>query len=111
MKLKIVSVGRYEVLAVCKNRGDCPLMEFIDSLDKSMEDYGDKLLYLMDSMAHKGKPENPDVCHLIVQQEHIWQIRAGKLRAPFFMDEPGKFIFTHGFIKKNQKTPKIEKKS
>lgn len=109
MKLELIVSARYKVFAVCRDRGECPLMDFFDSLDRRFEKQADGMFQWFEWMATKGKPSNTDVCHMIVKEHAIWQISEGRLRAPFFMDESALFIFTHGFMKKDMKTPAKER--
>ena len=46
MKLQIVREGEWRVLAVCTERGDCDLLDFLEGLDGKLVKDGDRLLRL-----------------------------------------------------------------
>lgn len=90
-----------------RENGDIPVEEFLLSLDNKMRA---KLLGIMDILQDKGNQlREPYSKHL---EDGIFEIR-GKVgndisRALYFFYNDGKIIFTNGFVKKTQKTPKSE---
>ena len=90
-----------------KENGDIPVEEFLLSLDKKMRA---KLLGIMGILQEKGNQlREPYSKHL---DDGIFEIR-GKIgndisRVLYFFYYEGKIIFTNGFVKKTQKTPRLE---
>ena len=90
-----------------RENGDIPAEDFLLSLDIKMRA---KLLGIMSILQEKGNQlREPYRKHL---DDGIFEIR-GKVgtdisRVLYFFYYEGKIIFTNGFVKKTQKTPKSE---
>ncbi len=90
-----------------RENGDIPAEDFLLSLDIKMRA---KLLGIMSILQEKGNQlREPYSKHL---DDGIFEIR-GKVgtdisRVLYFFYYEGKIIFTNGFVKKTQKTPKSE---
>lgn len=90
-----------------KENGECPVEEFLLSLDKKMRA---KLLGIMGILQEKGNLlREPYSKHI---HDGIFEIR-GKVgnnisRVLYFFYYEGTIIFTNGFMKKTQKTPVSE---
>lgn len=116
MILRTVARGLWTVLAVCSERGDCPLLEFL--YEGSVPTpfgfqprgplAGEKarMLARLLTMAESGPPHNVKICHQI--EGGIWQVESGRVRVLWFYDEGRVIILSNGFIKKTQKTPDAE---
>jgi len=100
-------VGEYVCIFYETVEGKSPVEEFIESLDAEtqgkfiikqqlLQDFGSQLRY-------------PHTDHL---EEGILELRfkgkEGQIRVLFFFFYGKRIIFTHGFVKKTQKTPQKE---
>ena len=100
-------VSKFTIEFYERENGDIPVEEFLNSLDKKMSA---KILGIMGILQEKGNLlREPYSKHL---DDGIFEIR-GKVgtdisRVLYFFYYEGKIIFTNGFIKKAQKTPKSE---
>ena len=83
--------------------GDMPAKEFYDSLDARDKR---KLNPPMVRLAEDGRVENEE--HFGKLQDDIWEFKAFQVRMPGFFLKGGRFILTHGFKKKKDRTPKSE---
>jgi len=106
MRLQRIRAANWTVLAVCTDRGDCPLLAFLDGLSGDLARDGRRLLALLDRVAAGGPPRNVGVSHQL--GEGIWEFVRGSLRALWFFDEGRTVIITHGFVKRTRKTPSAE---
>lgn len=106
MKLVTVRQDRWKVLAACSDRGDCPLLDYLN--DDCTEKERDMILALLGDVASNGPPRNVDVSHQIDEQNHIFEFIKGNHRIPYFYDQGQVVICSHGFRKVTQKTPKAE---
>lgn len=104
--LQLPSTGLYRVLAVCDERGNCLLQEFLESLGANLRRNGDAMLELLERVAISGPPRNTEVSHQV--HEHIWEFIKRDLRVFYFYDQNKVVVCTHGIIKKRQKTPKTD---
>lgn len=87
-----------------KANGDCPIEEFISSLDMKMKA---KMVGLLELLEEKGNYlREPYTKHL---DDGIFEIRCklGKniTRVLYFFYSGGKIVLTNGFVKKAQRTP------
>ena len=100
-------VADFEVIFYEKENGDCPVEEFIDSLDVKMRA---KMIGLLELLEEKGNQLREPYSKPI--DDGIFEIRckAGNniTRVLYFFYYEGKIILTNGFIKKTQKTPPEE---
>jgi phage-related protein len=103
MKLKTVLAGDWQVLAVCTERGDCPLLDFLAGLEGRLARDGWRMLKLLDRVAAQGPPRNTEISHQLASG--IWEFIQGRLRVLWFYDDGKLVICSHGFLKKRQKTP------
>jgi hypothetical protein len=106
MRLERIRAATWTVLAVCTDRGDCPLLAFLGGLSGDLARDGRRLLRLLDRVAADGPPRNVGVSHQLA--EGIWEFVRGSLRALWFYDEGRTVIITHGFAKRTRKTPAAE---
>lgn len=106
MRLRVVRRGWWQILAVCRERGDCPLLEFLTRLPPNLRKDGRRVQALFDRIQHKGPPHNVELSHRLT--DNLWELVRGRLRVVWFYDEGRLILITHGFVKKSQKTPRIE---
>lgn len=97
----------FEVIFYEKENGDCPVEEFIDSLDIKMRA---KMVGLLELLEEKGNQLREPYSKLI--DDGIFEIRCkvgnNITRVIYFFYYEGKIILTNGFVKKSQKTPPEE---
>lgn len=106
MQLDRIRTGRWAVLAVCTDRGDCPLSRFLSALSGDLARDGRRLLALLERVAVDGPPRNVEVSHQLAGG--IWQFAQGRLRVLWFYGDGRLVIVTHGFVKRSRKTPPAE---
>ena len=87
--------------------GECPVLEFLERLEKDSNSDAARLLYLFARTAEHRHPNNEQQCkHL---DDGIWEFKASNgARVLWFYDEGRIIVCTHGFVKKKQKTPPEE---
>jgi phage-related protein len=88
-----------------KQRDPCPTLKFFKNASETLPDSWADLANTLDEVAKSGPPKN-DVKFGFLQ-DGIYEFKAWKLRIACFFDE-NMIICTHGFYKKQQKTPKGE---
>lgn len=97
----------FEVIFYEKENGDCPVEEFINSLDVKMRA---KMIGLLELLEEKGNQIREPYSKPI--DDGIFEIRCkvgnNITRVLYFFYYEGKIILTNGFIKKTQKTPPEE---
>ena len=108
MKLRVVYRGLWTLYAVCTDRGDCPLLEFLTQDDPSSHVARTKrqMLRRLEAVAQKGILQTTEISHQI--SEGIWQIEKGDLRILYFYDRDRVIVLSHGFVKKTRTTPESE---
>ncbi len=106
MKVRRIRAGGWQVLAVCTDRGDCPLLEFLAGLEGGVAKDGRRMLKLLDRVAGHGPPRNTEISHQL--GPGLWEFIQGRLRILRFYDEGKLVICSHGFVKKSRKTPAAE---
>lgn len=103
MRLRRVRRGHWDVVAVCGPRGECPLLDFLTTLEAQLKSDGRAMLRLLSFVAEQGPPHNVEVSHKIVGD--IWELIAGRLRVLWFYDQGRVIVCSHGFIKRTRKIP------
>ncbi len=97
----------FEVVFYEKENGECPVEEFIDSLNVKMRA---KLVGLLELLEEKGNHLREPYSKSI--GDGIFEIRCKTgndiPRVLYFFYYEGKIILTNGFVKKTQKTPPEE---
>lgn len=98
---------KFEVIFYENINGECPIEEFMDSLDFKMRA---KMVGLLELLEENGNNlREPYSKHI---DDGIFEIRCkvgnNISRVLYFFYFDGKIILTNGFIKKTQKTPKRE---
>ncbi len=115
MKLRLIDRGRFQVYAICRQGGRCDLLDHLESaiplenqdrkLSKEERD-AVEMFHLLVSVAESGLPENNEKKRRL--SDEVWELRKGKLRIPFFLDDGNLIICTHHFRKQSQRTPQKE---
>lgn len=99
--------GGWRILAICSERHECELLEFLHSLPPNLHNSGDQLLALLARVARSGPRHlTDDVCHHIAPD--IFQFEKGRLRLSWFYDEGMVIVCCRAFVKKSRKTPRSE---
>lgn len=106
MRLLVVGKGRWRILAVCRGRGDCPLLELLVDLPPNLVKDGRRMQALLRRMQVHGPPRNVELSHLVGPA--LWQLARGRLRILWFYGEDRAIVLTHGFVKRSRKTPAAE---
>lgn len=97
----------FELVFYRKPNGDCPVSDFLSSLNKVMR-Y--KMLHQLDMLELYGNHPKGDFTKFV--GDGIFEVRAQNktdiTRIMFFFDKNKKIILTHGFVKKTQRLPASE---
>ena len=95
---------KFKVIFYEKENGDCPIEEFMNSLDIKMRA---KMIGLLELLEEKGIQLREPYSKII--EDGIFEIRCkvghNISRVLYFFYFEGKIILTNGFTKKTQKTP------
>ena len=98
---------KFEVVLYEKENGECPVEEFITSLDMKMQA---KMIVLLELLEEKGNQLREPYSKSI--DDGIFELRCkvgnNITRILYFFYYEGKIILTNGFVKKTQKTPTEE---
>jgi phage-related protein len=104
MRLQIVRDGDWRVLAVCTERGDCDLLDFLDALVGRLAKDGDRLLRLLQRIADEGIPRNTEISHKLAGD--VWELIQGDLRLLYFRDRDPVVVCSHALVKRGRKVPR-----
>lgn len=91
--------------------GNCPFQEFLDKLS---EDDRDDFLILIELVETIGfqQAQKLRLTKNMTGQDNLFELRLSgeenEQRGLYFKHDKGKYLITHGFTKKTQKTPKKE---
>jgi len=104
MKLRLVYRDRWILYAVCSDRGECPLLEFLSGDDPSSHLAKTKrqMLRRLEAISRTGMTQVTDISHQI--SGDIWQIEKGDIRILYFYDRERVIVLSHGFVKQSRKT-------
>lgn len=105
MKLLTIRQGKWHVLAHCRDRGTCDLMNFLNGLEGDLRADLDKLLVIFNRTATEGPSRRTEISKAITGRPGIFEFRAGRLRVFYFYDEGKVIVCTNGIIKTTRKTP------
>lgn len=107
MKLRVIVRGLWTLYAICTDRGDCPLLDFLtDTTSSHLAKTKRLMLRRLESIAQRGVIQVTEISHQIA--EDIWQLEKGDIRLLYFYDKGRAVIFSHGFVKQTQKTRQAE---
>lgn len=91
------------------DKGESPFREWLDELP--IKDQA-KMLARIQQVEEKGIPESLKMQWIKKLRDNIWEIRSWRggnhQRACYFHVQNGKYLITHGFTKKTDKTPPAE---
>lgn len=97
----------FELVFYKKANGDCPVSEFLSSLNKVMR-Y--KMMHSLDLLELYGNHPKGDYSKFV--SDGIFELRAQTrtdiTRIMYFFDDNRQIILTNGFVKKTQKMPASE---
>jgi len=93
-------------LAVCNERGDCQLEEFLGSF-RDPTSGAIKMMALLRWASRHGAPTNREKSNPL--GDDIFEFKAGSQRILYFYDIDRLIICSHGFAKKTQKCPSGQK--
>lgn len=98
---------RFDIEFYKTEGGDCPIQEFLDSLDYKMRAKVLRMILLLEQHGNElREPYSKLVC------DEIFELRikhgSGIARLMYFFIIGRKIVLTNGFIKKTLKTPKGE---
>lgn len=97
----------FELVFYKKPNGDCPVGEFLSSLNKVMRF---KMMHQFDLLELYGNKPKGDFSKFV--KDGIFEVRAQNktdiTRVLFFFDKDRKIILTNGFVKKTQRLPNSE---
>lgn len=103
-KYKGVYMKKFEVIFYEKENGECPIEEFINSLDLKMKV---KLIGLLELLEEKGYQIREPYSKLI--EDGIFELRCqvgnNITRVLYFFYVGEKIVLTNGFVKKTRKIP------
>jgi hypothetical protein len=102
MRLKVIDRGQWTLLAVCSDRGECLLQEFLEGLAPNLRGDGARLSRLLERAAENGPQKNTDINHKI--HDDIWEFIQGRLRVLYFCDQGRLIVCSHGLVKRWQNT-------
>jgi phage-related protein len=98
---------KFEVIFYEKENGECPVEEFLNSLDIKMRA---KMVGLIELLQEKGNQLREPYSKPI--DDGIFELRCkvgnNISRVLYFFYYEGKIVLTNGFVKKTQKTPPEE---
>lgn len=106
MLLRRVCRARWDVLAVCTERGDCALLDFLEGLEGHLAKEGTRAELLLERVAAQGPRLGNEISKPLGGE--IFELRFGSIRMLWFYDAGQVVVVTHGFVKKGQKTPPVE---
>ncbi len=106
MILRHVVTGSFRVVAAVTDRGECPLVDFLEALDGDLADDGSRMVAVLERVASSGPRRDTQVSRQI--GPGLFEFRKGRIRIAWFYDEGTLIVCPHGFIKKTPKTPPAE---
>ena len=99
-------MSSFEVRLYEQANGDCPVVEFIDSLPKKEKA---KLLRDIDLLEELGTKAREPLVKAIKGEKNLYELRSifsnNAQRIFYFMFDGSQFVLLNGFTKKTQKTP------
>jgi phage-related protein len=107
MKLREIARGPWVVLAVCNDRGDCQLVDFMGELGGGASAEARKLMAVLTRASQQGPPRSKERSNTL--GDGTFEFKSGSLRALYFYGGERLIVCSHGFVKKSQKCPAREK--
>jgi len=112
--MDLVRVGRttspYKVYALCNDKGDCPVLDFLMGLDESDEKLRNAMIgFLKGRVAENGPPKNKERCRQLKNGDGFLEFKRGRIRILWFWDEDRMILCTHAFPKGNKVSAEIKR--
>ena len=107
MQVREVVAGRWRIVAVCGDRGDCRLLEFLGSFEEPEDSEARKMMALIRWTAREGPPRNTEKSNPL--GDEIFELKTTALRLLYFYDQNQVIVCSHGFVKKSRRCPPGEK--
>jgi hypothetical protein len=98
MRLRQIEAVRWTVLAVCDDRGACPVREFLDQLAIDSEPDYDQIVAVLQRAAAVGPPRSNMKSRPLAAKLFEFKSRGG-IRIPYFYDEGYVIICTEAMRK------------
>ena len=100
--------SKYSIWAL-GHEENCDVLEFLINLKGENSAAYDKIKALLKYSVEHGPPKNKEKCRALVNTDGLIEFKTGDgVRIVWFWDKNHMMICSHGFIKKQQKTPKRE---
>ena len=114
MKLFTLFNNNFHLVAICSNRGNCELYDYLqENLEPSLENKRKKesadaagMVRLLKLTSKHGPPRNKEKSNYL--EGKIFEFKHNQLRILYFFDERKLIVCTHHFVKKQPKAPKKE---
>jgi len=95
--LKLLAGRKFTIFYIRGSKADVP--EILDGLGDGDKDKP-KAYERIDRCAEHGPPRNIEQCRKIESVKGLWELKAGRIRIPFFYrSERGQVLLTHVFMK------------
>jgi phage-related protein len=110
MRLLRIARGKWDVLAVCDQRGRCQVLDFLMELDTSYSVAATSMLALLKGRVPTfGPPRGEPLCKFLGEgvYEFRRQPKGKKLRVVWFYGGDAVIVCTAGF-KKAERTPRVQ---
>jgi Phage derived protein Gp49-like (DUF891) len=108
MRLRPVRLKVWRIYAVCSERGNCELLDFLEGLEGQLAKNAGRMRDLLNRVSESGPPRNTEISHDLDKRKGIWEFIQGDLRVLWFYDEGKLIICSHGIVKKQRRTPRSE---
>ena len=102
MRLQLVAVRRWTIVAMCDNRGNCPVVDFLDTLETDSKADFRQVMTLVRRTAAVGPPMNTGKSRPLDEEIYELKTRRG-IRIPYFYDE-GRVIICTEALRRPKKT-------
>jgi hypothetical protein len=98
--------GPWRIYAACRDRGDCPLLQFFNDLGPAFGSTVDGIWALLERVAEHGPKLNSTLSHQL--SGDIYEFIKGRIRVLYFCERGAIIICTHGVLKGSQKIGRAE---
>lgn len=99
--------GRYCKLYALASEKRCPLLDFMAEQERRAPEDLAHFLRIVQYCADHGPPKNKEKCRSLGND--IWELKGKNgIRVLWFWDEGRIIVCTHGFVKKQRRTPRRE---
>lgn len=103
---RLPAEGAWTIYAVCSDRGNCALLEFLDGLGSNLESTVDGLWALLQHVAENGPRLNSSLSHQL--RGDIYEFIKGRIRILYFCESNRMIVCTHALVKKRQEIGNAE---